>query len=222
MTAAPPLTVLPTSRCHAKTKATTVLFADIVGSTGFYERLGDTHARGIVGSVLDTLGGAIRRNGGRVVKTIGDAVMAEFPSAAGAVDAAMAVTRPPKPIFQGERIVLQLVRLPQPAFSAALLAYVEAHYDGDAEKNRLCSSVPFPHTMDSYARAMALNLWNQFQWGQDKTLRQWIRASRLDGFGKLMTGIDPQDHEKQAILARMKEQAGAAMANIQRLIASAG
>ena len=65
-------------------------------------------------------------------------------------------------------------------------------------------------------------MWNQFQWGQDKTLRQWIRESRLDGFGKLMVGIDPQDTEKQAIMARLKEQAGAAMANIQKLLATAG
>jgi hypothetical protein len=138
------------------------------------------------------------------------------------VDASLAKARPPQPIFQADRIVLQMVRLPQPAFSAALLAYVEAHYDSDKEKNRLCSSVPFPHTMDDYARAMAVNMWNQFQWGQDKTLRQWIRESRLDGFGKLMVGIDPRDTEKQAIMARLKEQAGAAMANIQKLLATAG
>jgi hypothetical protein len=67
-----------------------------------------------------------------------------------------------------------------------------------------------------------VNLWNQFQWSQHKALRQWVRDSRLDGFGKLMTGIDPQDHAKLAILARLKEQAAAAMANIQTLVAAAG
>lgn len=139
---------------------------------------------------------------------------------ASAVDASLGASRPPQPIFQGDRIVLQLVRLPQPAFSAALLAYVEAHYDGDLQKNRLCTSVPFPHRMEDYARAMAVNMWNQFQWGQDKALRQWIRDSRLDGFGKLMTGIDPQDHARLAIMARLKEQAAAAMANIQTLVAA--
>ena len=35
-----------------------------------------------------------------------------------------------------------------------------------------------------------------------------------------MTGIDPQDTEKQAILIRLKEQAKAAMANFQSLTAS--
>jgi NAD(P)-binding Rossmann-like domain len=127
--------------------------------------------------------------------------------------------RPLQPIFQDGKIVLQLVRLPQPAFSAALAAYVEAHYDGDEAKNRLCGTVPFPHTLDDYPRAMLANMRNQFQWGQDKALRQWIRDSRLDGFGKLMTSADPADAEKQAIMVKLKEQAAAAMANLPRLIA---
>lgn len=63
---------------------------------------------------------------------------------------------------------------------------------------------------------------NQFRWGQDKDLRKWIRDSRLDGFGKLMSGIDPQDAEKQAIMARIKTQSMAALANLPKLIAAAG
>ncbi len=129
--------------------------------------------------------------------------------------------RPVQPIFQPGRIVLQVVRLPLPTFSAALTAYVETHYGSDAEKNRLCASVPFPHRLQDYPRAMMVSMWNQFQWGQDKTLRTWVRNSRLDGFGKLMTGIDPQDTEKLATIARLREQSMAAMANIQQLVAAA-
>ena len=129
--------------------------------------------------------------------------------------------RPHMPIFQGNQIVLQMVRLPQPAFSAAITAYVEAHYDSDAEKNRLCGSVPFPHTLADYPKSLMVGMWNQAQWGQDKALRQWVRESRLDGFGRLMVGIDPADTEKLAIMAKFREQAGAAMANVQKLIAAA-
>jgi NAD(P)-binding Rossmann-like domain len=129
--------------------------------------------------------------------------------------------RAPQPIFQGDKLLLQLVRLPQPAFSAALVAYVEAHYGGDSEKNRLCGTVPFPHTLHDYARATLANMLNQFQWSQDKTLRQWIRDSRLDGFGKLMSGIDPQDTEKLATVARLRNNAMAAMGNLPKLIAAA-
>lgn len=136
---------------------------------------------------------------------------------ASAVDAGIAAARGYPPIFQPGRIALQLVRLPQPAFSAALLACVEARGGSDRDKNRLCTPVPFPHTMATYPRSMMVNLWNQAQWGQDKALRQWIRESRLDGFGKLMVGIDERDTVKQAILARLKAYAGPAMANLQRL-----
>lgn len=128
--------------------------------------------------------------------------------------------KPVQPIFQDARIVLQLVRLPQPAFSAALIAYVEAHYEGDKAKNALCATVPFPHTLDDYPRSTLVNMWNQFQWGQDKALRQWIRDSRLDGFGKLMTEVDREDAGKMATLGRLKAQAMAAMANLPKLIAA--
>lgn len=129
--------------------------------------------------------------------------------------------RPNQPIFQPGKLVLQMVRLPQPCFSAALVAYLEAHVDGDAKKNQLCAPVPFPHTLDGYVGAMMVSMWNQFQWGQDKVLRQWIRECRLDGYGKLMAGADREDAAQQAILARFKTSAMAAMANMQRLAAAA-
>jgi hypothetical protein len=124
------------------------------------------------------------------------------------------------PIFQGDKIVLQMVRLPQPAFSAALTAHVEATYDTDTQKNRLCGSVPFPHSLQDYARSMVATMWNQFQWGQDKELRQWIRESRLDGFGKLMASADREDAAKQAIITRLKDNAMGAMTNLQKLVSA--
>ena len=130
--------------------------------------------------------------------------------------------RPIAPIFLGGKVLLQLVRVPLPTFSAALIAYVEAHYEddeGDATKNRLCGTVPFPDSLDSYPRSIMANMLNQFHWSQDKVLRSWIRESRLDGFGKLIANADPSDEAKQAILVRLKDGAMAAMANIKQLIA---
>jgi len=129
--------------------------------------------------------------------------------------------RPLLPVYQADRIVLQMVRMPLPTFSAALIAYVEAHYPDDATKNRLCASVPFPWTLADYPRALIVNMRNQHQWSQDKALRTWIRESRLDGFGKLIASIGPQDTGRQAILARFREQAMAAIANLPRLVADA-
>lgn len=126
--------------------------------------------------------------------------------------------RAPQPAFQPGRIVVQMVRAPQPAFSAALIAYVEVHGRDDADKNRLCASVPFPNTPADYPRTMIANMMNQFHWSQDKVLREWIRASRLDGFSKLIAGADRDDPAQQSVLARLKEAGGPAMANAQKLV----
>jgi hypothetical protein len=124
------------------------------------------------------------------------------------------------PVFQHGRIVVQLLRAPHVAFSAALTAYVEAHYGDESQKNRLCNPVPFPRTPAEYPRTMAVNMSNQLQWGQDAALRQWIRNCRLDAFGRLASGVDKADVEKQAVLARLKSQAQAAAVNLPRLLAA--
>ena len=128
--------------------------------------------------------------------------------------------RPVLPIFQGDKLTLQMVRIPQPAFSAALVAYVEAHYEDDAAKNKLCVPVPLPDDLHSYLPATMTSMMNQFAWGQDKALRNWIHNSRLDGFGKVIAAVDPQDTQKMAILERFKASTKAAVANIPLLMAA--
>ena len=166
---------------------------------------------------------------GRLVLDGGEAAL---PADALFIDctASAVAPRPVLPIFHDGppgspgRIVLQIVRLPQPAFSAAAIAYVEAHdeaYPDTAAKNAVCATVPFPHTLADYPRAVAVGMQNQFRWGQDKALRHWMRESRLDGFGRLMSQVAPDDTAKLAVLARYKESAIAAMANLPRLMAAA-
>lgn len=70
-----------------------VLFADVVGSTQLYERLGDGPARSLVGSTLAILCEAVVSQRGTVVKTIGDEIMATFPSCGDAVTAAARMHR---------------------------------------------------------------------------------------------------------------------------------
>ena len=128
--------------------------------------------------------------------------------------------RPTLPIFQGDKLTLQIVRIPQPAFSAALVAYVEAHYEDDAAKNKLCAPVPFPDDLKSYPLSTMASMMNQFAWGQDKALRAWIHNSRLDGFGKVIAAVDQQDLEKMAILEKFKTCAKAAIGNMPKLMAA--
>lgn len=69
-------------------RETTVLFADVTGSAGLYERAGDQAAAQGIHGCLDALNTATRASGGRVVKHIGDEIMALFPSADRAAEAA--------------------------------------------------------------------------------------------------------------------------------------
>ena len=65
-----------------------IMFADISGSTRLYDTLGDAQAHGIVARYVAMMTAAVQRHGGTLIKTIGDEVMAAFPSASAAADAA--------------------------------------------------------------------------------------------------------------------------------------
>jgi adenylate cyclase len=66
-----------------------VLFADVSGSTRLYESLGDAEALATIGRCVALMSTVCVGHGGRVVKTIGDEVMAVFPSADTAAQAAV-------------------------------------------------------------------------------------------------------------------------------------
>lgn len=68
-----------------------VLFTDLAGSTALYERVGQARAFRLVQDHFQLLEDAIRAHQGAMIKTIGDAVMAVFPSAHDAVAAAIAM-----------------------------------------------------------------------------------------------------------------------------------
>lgn len=69
--------------------AVTILFTDIKGSTSYFERKGDVEGLAMVQHHNNLLFPCIEREGGRVVKTIGDAIMACFEDPVGAVKAAI-------------------------------------------------------------------------------------------------------------------------------------
>ena len=65
-----------------------ILFADVVGSTKLYEALGDEKAREMVGICVEVMRNATENHQGSVIKTMGDEVMATFPNADEALNAA--------------------------------------------------------------------------------------------------------------------------------------
>ena len=66
----------------------TVLFADLRGSTSMYETLGNTDATAVVTQSVSLLARIVANHDGRVVKTLGDGLMAMFVSSVSAVAAA--------------------------------------------------------------------------------------------------------------------------------------
>ena len=65
-----------------------IMFADVSGSTSLYEKLGDQRALAAIDAVLAELRKSTALQDGRVIKTIGDEVMAVFASADAAMQAA--------------------------------------------------------------------------------------------------------------------------------------
>lgn len=72
----------------AKDLEVAILFADVVGSTRLYDEFGDAKASETVALCLDVMKDATHQHDGTVIKTIGDEVMATFPTVDDAMGAA--------------------------------------------------------------------------------------------------------------------------------------
>jgi class 3 adenylate cyclase len=78
----------------------TVLFSDIKGSTAYFEKFGDDQGLAMVQRHNALLFPVIEGSGGRVVKTIGDAIMAVFADPKGALQGAIGMQR----VLESDRI----------------------------------------------------------------------------------------------------------------------
>jgi adenylate cyclase len=68
-----------------------LMFTDLKGSTALYTTLGDAPAYALVRDHFQLLRDLVARHGGGIIKTIGDAVMAAFPTAEAALSAALEI-----------------------------------------------------------------------------------------------------------------------------------
>ncbi len=80
--------MMPVHATTANTCDGAVLFADIAESTRLYDTLGDQQAQQVVSRCLTSMMQVVGRQGGKVVKTVGDELMCRFPSPDAAVQAA--------------------------------------------------------------------------------------------------------------------------------------
>jgi hypothetical protein len=131
--------------------------------------------------------------------------------------AADGLRRPPAlPIFDGRRITLQPVRPGLVPFNAALVAFVEAHRQGDVEKNRLCPPNPYPDMALDWARATLIQMSADRALSREPDVVEWMERSRLNP----MRGVRARMAEPrvQSASRRFAESVGPGLARLGRLL----
>jgi hypothetical protein len=116
---------------------------------------------------------------------------------------------PATPIFQPGRIVLQQVRHLSPCFNAALVGFIEAHRDEDADKNKLCPPNPYASSIDDWPRMMSRTWRTEARWLSEPDLLTWVARSRLNVLRALPDHAAEPD--VQTALARYVTHVGAAV-----------
>jgi class 3 adenylate cyclase/tetratricopeptide (TPR) repeat protein len=119
---------------------TTVLFTDLVGSTELRGRLGEDAADELGRAHDRLLAEAVESNGGRVVKGLGDGIMATFAGASDAVAAGVAIQQAiDRLVRSGKAPVPLAVRV---GVSAGDVAFAEGDVHGTPviEASRLCAA----------------------------------------------------------------------------------
>jgi hypothetical protein len=85
-----------------------IVFADVSGSSRLYKEVGDAAARMLIAEAVARMITAVNSHSGSVVKTIGDEVMARFPSAETAVEAAILMQQQAQSPIDGQLLPLRI------------------------------------------------------------------------------------------------------------------
>lgn len=125
--------------------------------------------------------------------------------------------REPATVFSGDHISLQAVRTCQPAFSAAVIAHVEAAYPDDETRNAFCGPVPYPREPTDWLRMMLAFNKNQLQWFSDPDMMAWTDAARLNILHHVTAAVSERAREK--IISVLSSQLPAINDKLEQLLA---
>jgi hypothetical protein len=124
--------------------------------------------------------------------------------------------KPPTPVYSPGAITLQSVRTCQPAFSASVIAHVEAMDVDDSIRNEYCGPVPHPTVpIDWLTMSLAFNR-NQLRWFDDPQMMQWLNRARLNAVSHMRTTDEQAAQGAAAIAPRIL----AANEKLEALLAS--
>lgn len=85
-----------------------------------------------------------------------------------------------RPVFQPGLISLQMLRLGQPTFSAALIGHIEATIGDDDERARLTAVSPMIDTVEDWIAGQAISMRNEAAWASNRAVRKWMAGCRLN------------------------------------------
>lgn len=124
--------------------------------------------------------GHIRRvEPGKITLTEGTATIA--PDVLVVHCAASGLKYPPRiPLWGPSTITLHAIRAGFPCFGAALMGYVEATRQDDAEKNRLCPPTPYGNSMTDWAKMNALGTRAAMSFNAEPDIKAWADGVALN------------------------------------------
>jgi hypothetical protein len=124
------------------------------------------------------------------------------------------------PVFAPGRISLQMVRMFQPTFSAALIGHIEASNLDEVQKTALLEPVPMTDTLADWARAQAGSIRNQLRCAAHPSIRTWVERCRLDAYNKWFANARPEDTEILTCAQRFRGHLPKALRNLERFSAA--
>ncbi len=107
------------------------------------------------------------------------------------------------PVWRPDAITLQPIRSGFPCFGAALVGYVEATRDDDAEKNRLCPPTPYGNSMAEWARMNVLGARATKSFSSEPDIADWSSRVALNParIPPGHPGSDALDHARERLAA---------------------
>ncbi|MBT8388037.1 MAG: NAD(P)-binding protein [Altererythrobacter sp.] len=121
------------------------------------------------------------------------------------------------PLFRADEIVLQPLHVPVVTFSAAMTAYIEAHFDDDNDKNLIASPGPLTDTPATFPYAQMISMMNRGAWSQKPEIMAFLARSRLDNGGPVIAELMAENSPRLSVLEEFREAAQKHMPDLIRL-----
>lgn len=192
-----------------------VLFADLRGSTALYEELGNANATLLVTRSVAALADTVTPSGGRLIKTLGDGLMALFDQPAGAVQASAdmhaCIERTTAPARRSRSIQPSRALKLQVSIALGEVAEVQADVYGDAVNvaARLLDHAGDGETLVTEAlhEALGARLRGRFRsldWvhlrGRVEPVRVFVQGGRRGDAGEVTQFESPGPHAEPGAL----------------------